>query len=55
VGKSATLFVSEGDAFEVTGNKLTHAFVDGRRMSLGDKQKELYRKFSDKYGVERPE
>lgn len=55
VGKSATLFVSEGDAFEVMGNKLSHAFVDGRRMSLGDKQKELYRKFSDKYGVDRPE
>ncbi|MBM3918464.1 MAG: amidohydrolase family protein [Sphingomonadales bacterium] len=55
VGKSATLFVSRGDAFEVMGNRLTHAFVDGRRMSLGDKQKGLYRKFSDKYGVERPE
>jgi len=55
VGKSATLFVSEGDAFEVMGNRLSHAFVDGRRMSLGDKQKELYRKFSDKYGVDRPE
>ena len=55
VGKSATLFVSEGDAFEIMGNKLSHAFVDGRRMNLGDKQKELYRKFSDKYGVDRPE
>lgn len=54
-GKSATLFVSQGDAFEVMGNRVTHAFVDGRKMNLGDKQKELYRKFSDKYGVERPE
>jgi imidazolonepropionase-like amidohydrolase len=49
VGKSATLFLSAGDALDMRGNNPTHAFVDGRRVNLDDKQKVLYRKFSEKY------
>jgi len=52
VGKSATLFVSSGDALDMRGNNPIHAFVDGRRVNLDDKQKALYRKFSDKYQIQ---
>ncbi|MDP2187059.1 MAG: amidohydrolase family protein [Sphingobacteriaceae bacterium] len=54
VGKSACLFISTGDALDVRGNQLEAAFIDGRAVDLGDKQKALYKKFSDKYGVEQP-
>jgi imidazolonepropionase-like amidohydrolase len=48
-GKSATLFLSDGDALDMMSNRPTDAFVDGRRVNLDDKQKVLYRKFSEKY------
>jgi hypothetical protein len=48
------LFISTGDALDVRGNQLEAAFIDGRAVDLGDKQKGLYKKFSDKYGVEQP-
>ena len=33
-GKSATLFVSEGDALDMRTNIVTHAFIDGREVTL---------------------
>ncbi|MGB7392789.1 MAG: amidohydrolase family protein [Pricia sp.] len=48
-GKSATLFISEGDALDMRGNQLTHAFIDGREISLETHQTELYKRYSDKY------
>ena len=48
-GKSATLFISEGDALDMQGNKLTHAFIDGRAISLESHQTQLYDKFKEKY------
>lgn len=49
VGKSATLFVSEGDALDMRTNLLTHAFIDGRNISLETHQTELWRRYSEKY------
>lgn len=49
-GKSATLFISEGDALDMRGNQLTHAFIDGREISLETHQTELWKKYSKKYG-----
>jgi len=49
VGKQATLFVSEGDALDMRTNQLIHAFIDGRKISLDNPQKQLYRKYSKKY------
>jgi len=49
VGKSATLFVSEGDALDMRGNQLTHAFIDGRAISLETHQTELWKRYSEKY------
>lgn len=48
-GKSATLFVSEGDALDMRGNQLTHAFIDGRMISLETHQTELWKRYSEKY------
>lgn len=47
-GKSATLFVADGDPLEVTTN-IEMAFVDGRRIDLSNKQTELYAKYRAKY------
>ncbi|OZV70063.1 amidohydrolase family protein [Winogradskyella aurantia] len=52
VGKSATLFISEGDALDMRTNKLTHAFIDGRNLSLETHQTELWKRYSEKYGIE---
>ena len=48
-GKSATLFVSEGDALDMRGNQLTHAFIDGRAISLETHQTELWKRYMGKY------
>ena len=48
VGKSATLFVSTGNALEVTTD-LTHAFIDGREIDLRSKQTELAKKYLERY------
>lgn len=50
VGKSATLFVSKGDALDMRTNQLEEAFIDGRSVSLETHQTELYHRYSDKYG-----
>lgn len=49
-GKEATLFISEGDAFDIRGNRLSDAFIMGRRIELNNKQQELYERYSKKYG-----
>jgi len=48
-GKSATLFISEGDALDMAGNILTHAFIDGRTVSLETHQTELWKRYMGKY------
>jgi len=49
IGKSATLFISEGDALDMMGNQLTHAFIDGRTISLETHQTELWKRYMGKY------
>ena len=53
VGKSATLFVSEGDALDMRTNNLSHAFIDGRNISLETHQTELWKRYSEKYEGEK--
>jgi len=48
--KDATLFISKGDALDMTGNKVEMAFIQGRMIDLDNYQKELYRRYMDKYG-----
>jgi len=48
-GKDATLFVSRGDALDMRGNQLTHAFIGGREIQLDATQQQLYQRFHEKY------
>ena len=48
-GKQATLFVSKGDALDMRGNDVVHAFIQGRAIDLDNHQKQLYRKYMAKY------
>lgn len=48
-GKDATLFISEGDALDMRTNKLTHAFIQGRKLNLETHQTQLYSKYKEKY------
>jgi imidazolonepropionase-like amidohydrolase len=50
IGKSATLFVSQGDALDMRTNRLSHAFIDGRQLSLESHQTELFKRYANKYG-----
>ena len=52
VGKSATFFLSAGDALDMRTNDVVHAFIDGRELDLDNHQKALSRKYSEKLGVE---
>ena len=49
VGKSATLFISEGDALDMRTNQLSKAFIDGRDISLETHQTELWKRYMEKY------
>ena len=48
VGKKATLFLSQGDALDMRTNILSHAFIEGRAISLESHQTQLWNRYSDK-------
>jgi imidazolonepropionase-like amidohydrolase len=50
VGKDANLFVSTGDALDMITLNVETAFIQGRNINLDNLHKQLYRRFSDKYG-----
>ncbi len=49
VGKRATLFVSHGDALDMSGNDLQQAFIDGRQIDLIGRQQQLYQRYRARY------
>ena len=51
VGKDANLFISEGDILDMRGNQLSKAFIQGRDISLDNKQKQLYERYKYKYKI----
>lgn len=51
VGKDATLFISSGDALNMTTINVENAFIQGRNISLDNLHKQLNKKFSEKYGL----
>ena len=53
VGKSATLFISEGDALDMRTNQLSKAYIDGRDVSLETHQTELWQRYMGKYEREK--
>ena len=48
-GKSGTLLIVNGDLLDMRTSQVEHAFIDGRKVDLDNKQSELYRKFKEKY------
>ena len=48
-GKSATLFISDGDALDMKTNTISAAFIDGRQISLESHQTELYKRYKEKF------
>ena len=50
-GKDANLFISKGDALDMIGLDVETAFIQGRNINLDNLHKQLYKKFSDKYGL----
>mgnify|MGYP001167447901 FL=1 len=50
-GKSATLFVSDGDALDMRSNRVSLAFIQGREIDLDQRQRQLYRKYQEKYNA----
>lgn len=51
IGKNATLLVCEGDIMDMRTNKIEFAFIEGREISLGNKQLDLFHKFAAKYEI----
>jgi imidazolonepropionase-like amidohydrolase len=50
-GKSASFFVSTGDALDMKTNSVILAFINGKKIALTNLQQELYKKYSNKYGL----
>jgi len=48
-GKSATLFVSDGDALDMRTNNMVLGMINGKMISTGNFQQDLFEKFTDKY------
>jgi len=51
VGKDANIVISEGDILDMKTSIITAAFIQGRRVSLDNKQKQLYERYKYKYGL----
>jgi imidazolonepropionase-like amidohydrolase len=51
VGKDANIIISDGDILDMKSNNILHAFIQGRDVSMDNKQKELYEKYKFKYGI----
>ena len=48
-GKDATMIISSGDILDMMGNNMQYAFIQGRQVSLNNKQQVLYQKYKQKY------
>ena len=48
IGKEATLFIADGDILEVR-TQVVSAFIQGRKIDLSDRHKDLYDKYEQKY------
>jgi imidazolonepropionase-like amidohydrolase len=49
VGKDANIIISTGDVLDMRTSNIEKAFIKGRDISLDNVQKQLYRKYKDKY------
>jgi hypothetical protein len=50
-GKDANIVISAGDILDIKSSIVTDAFVQGRKVDLNDKHKQLYERYKYKYGI----
>jgi imidazolonepropionase-like amidohydrolase len=53
-GKDANIVISEGDILDMRTSVVTDAFIQGRKIDLTDKQKQLYERYNQKYNLKKP-
>ncbi|MFN7312327.1 MAG: amidohydrolase family protein [Bacteroidota bacterium] len=53
-GKMASIIITEGDILDMKSSKVEQLFIEGVEVSTTNHQTELYKKFSDKHGIEAP-
>ena len=53
-GKDANIVISEGDILDMRSSIVTDAFIQGRKIDLNDKQKQLYERYNKKYNLKKP-
>ncbi len=51
VGKDANIIISTGDILDMRTNNVTDAFIQGRKINLDDKQKQLNERYEEKYNI----
>lgn len=54
VGKDANIIISEGDILDMRTSNVTDAFIQGRKIDLNDKQKQLNERYKHKYNLKSP-
>lgn len=50
-GKDANIVISDGDILDMRTSIISHAFIQGREVSLENKQTQLYERYMGKYGL----
>lgn len=51
IGKSASIIISDGDILDMKTNNIILAYINGRQLKLSNFQNDLYKKYSDKFGI----
>ena len=51
VGKDANIIISSGDILDMSTSNVTDAFIQGRKINLDDKQKQLNERYEEKYNI----
>ena len=51
IGKQASLIISGGDVLDMKTSIIELAFIDGRIIDLDNHQKQLFKKYSNKYNL----
>ncbi len=51
VGKDANIVISTGDILDMRSSTVTDAFIQGRKINLDNKQKQLYDRYKYKYNI----
>lgn len=51
VGKDANIIISDGDILDMRTSQVTDAFIQGRKIDLNDKQKQLNERYLKRFGL----